>query len=65
MFSQKSSQDIDMAGTVKAKLSTAMLDPTNPYNDRLLGFGRNMLKESTSIFNANILKGQMIGKHAE
>ncbi|MFZ6755542.1 hypothetical protein ACO0KY_19515 [Undibacterium sp. Dicai25W] len=24
-----------------------------------------MLKESTSIFNANILKGQMIGKHAE
>ena len=64
-FVQQSGQDISMSNTVKAKLSTAMLDPTNPYNDRLLGFGRNIFKESTSFFNGNILKGSMIRDHKE
>ncbi|HHR0797914.1 TPA: type IV secretory system conjugative DNA transfer family protein [Serratia marcescens] len=62
-YLKQHSNDIDMGNTIKAKLATTMLDPTNPYNDRLLGFGRKFLKASTS--HGDSLKGYMLGKQSE
>ena len=54
------SQDISMATSIKSKLATAMLDPTNPYNDRLLDFGRKFINKSTSTSSKNDNRANMI-----